>query len=364
LRRKTRLFDQASVELGLTGGFPCQPFSSAGKKEGIRDVRGTLFQSIVDVLATHRPQTFVLENVKRLLTMEKGSHFATILAALADLDYAVEWRLLNAMHFGLPQNRERVILLGTRLSDERRNRYRSGELAPVRLAPLDDLQNLDPFDRAMLFDPRSWQAITAHRTRFPPWGVAIDGCFFAAEPVGFAEALPPVKVSAILEPRVSEDFDFAEATLAWVGANSPVNRFVHGVEILSNQQGGARMGYTIFGINGVAPTLTSTTSRHYERYKVGERYRRLTNIEYARIQGFPDGHCRAVSVYDQYALLGNAVPPAMVKWVMSRTKGEGIARSGMAEKATKRSLFDYYAGSEEDHSESRLCSSTWPLPSG
>ncbi len=243
----------------LTGGFPCQPFSSAGKKEGIRDVRGTLFQSIVDVLASHRPPSFVLENVKRLLTMEKGHHFATILAALADLDYAVEWRLLNAMHFGLPQNRERVILLGTRLTDERRSHYQSGELAPVRLAPIDDLRNLNPFDRAMLFDPRSWQAITTHRTRFPPWGMAIDGRVFAAEPGGFAEALPLVKVAAILEPRVSEDFDFTEATLAWVGANSPVNRFVNGVEILSNQQGGARMGYTIFGINGVAPTLTSTT---------------------------------------------------------------------------------------------------------
>ena len=99
----------------LTGGFPCQPFSAAGKKEGIRDARGTLFQSIVDVLKRTAPQHFVLENVKRLLSMEQGAHFATVLSALAELDYFIEWRVLNAKHFGLAQNRERVVLLGTRL---------------------------------------------------------------------------------------------------------------------------------------------------------------------------------------------------------------------------------------------------------
>ena len=51
------------------------------------------------------------------------------------------------------------------------------------------------------------------------------------------------------------------------------------------------MGYTLFGINGVAPTLTSSTSRHYERYQINNQFRRLTPIEYARIQGFPDHHC-------------------------------------------------------------------------
>ncbi len=85
------------------------------------------------------------------------------------------------------------------------------------------------------------------------------------------------------------------------------------------------MGYTIFGINGIAPTLTSTTSRHYERYKIGDRYRRLTNVEYARIQGFSDAHCRIVPIYDQYALFGNAVPPPMVKWVMRQLLENRIA---------------------------------------
>jgi DNA (cytosine-5)-methyltransferase 1 len=76
----------------LSGGFPCQPFSSAGKKLGVRDPRGTLFQAIVQVIERHQPRFFVLENVKRLLSMEQGCHFATILTALAGIGYRIEWR--------------------------------------------------------------------------------------------------------------------------------------------------------------------------------------------------------------------------------------------------------------------------------
>ena len=97
-----------------------------------------------------------------------------------------------------------------------------------------------------------------------------------------------------------------------------MNKFVNGVQILYNQKGGARMGYTIFGSEGIAPTLTCTTSRHYERYKIGNSYRRLTNVEYARIQGFPDHHCSAASIYRQYSLYGNAVPPQLAKWAIKQ----------------------------------------------
>src|SRR5208283_5141679 len=128
----------------------------------------------------------------------------------------------------------------------------------------------------------------------------------AADLKKFSAQTAVIPVGGILQDNVAAEFDFTEATLKWVSANTPVNRFVQGVEILSNQEGGARMGYTIFGIEGVAPTLTSTTSRHYERYKIGNRYRRLTNVEYARIQGFPDDHCAGMALHDQYALLGNA----------------------------------------------------------
>ena len=323
----------------LTAGFPCQPFSSAGKKEGIRDARGTLFQLIVDVLRIHRPTFFILENVKRLLTMEQGCHFATILGALAELDYVVEWRLLNAMHFALPQNRERVLMVGKRCDGE--SRWHRADIAPIRLATADDLAQMNGWEREKLFDVDVWDDTARHRSRFPSWGVAVAGRFFAADLKRFSSAFQAVTLASVLEPSVAGDFDFTESTHQWLSSNKPVNRFVNGVEILSNQRGGARMGYTIFGIGGVAPTLTSTTSRHYERYKVGERFRRLTNVEYARIQGFPDDHCRAVSIYDQYTLFGNAVPPPMAQWVIGRLACEGVSRTAIPLQTHNLTLFDH-----------------------
>jgi DNA (cytosine-5)-methyltransferase 1 len=127
-----------------------------------------------------------------------------------------------------------------------------------------------------------------------------------------------VPFKSILQSNVSGNFDLTESTIARLENSSPVNRFVNGVEILYNQKGGARMGYTVFGIEGIAPTLTSTTSRHYERYKIGDKYRRLTDLEYARLQGFPDDHCSAVALQHRYILYGNAVPPPMVSWTLQK----------------------------------------------
>lgn len=306
----------------LTAGFPCQPFSSAGKKAGIRDPRGTLFQVVVEMIAKHSPRFFVVENVKRLLSMEKGAHFATILDALTNLDYAVEWRLLNAMHFGLAQNRQRVFIIGRRVT----NKYDT-HAHDIYLGNQEDFQPMSLHLYERYADRSKWTYIESHAQRFPEWGIARKGRFFACDPKEFSEAKPAVTLECILESEVDPRFDFTATTQHWIHRNRVVERFVDGVQILSNQNGGARMGYTIFGVKGVAPTLTATASRHYERYKVGNAYRRLTNVEYARIQGFPDDHCRGISIYDQYALYGNAVPPPMAEWVLQRLlseKGEQI----------------------------------------
>ncbi|MEX0715033.1 MAG: DNA (cytosine-5-)-methyltransferase [Planctomycetaceae bacterium] len=299
------LLDEVPPHDLLTGGLPCQPFSSAGKKRGIRDSRGTLFEAIVHVLRAQRPRWFVLENVKRLLSMERGDHFATILAALADLDYRIEWRLLNAVDFGLPQNRQRVFLAGTR-----------------RDAAHDESALQARGQRPVGYParPHEWRAIRNHGARFPTWGIAEDGRFFGTNPPRSAviNGTSPPKLRDVLEREVDPMFDFTAATQARLRDNRLVEKFVEGVRIVSNQNGGARMGYTIFGIDGVAPTLTATPSRHYERYRIDGRYRRLTNVEYARLQGFPDDHCAAASIYDQYGLYGNAVPPPMAEWVMGR----------------------------------------------
>jgi DNA (cytosine-5)-methyltransferase 1 len=96
----------------LCGGFPCQAFSIAGKRGGFKDTRGTLFFEIARILSVKRPQLLLLENVKGLLSHDRGRTFGTILATLSELGYLCEWQVLNSKDFGVPQNRERVFIVG------------------------------------------------------------------------------------------------------------------------------------------------------------------------------------------------------------------------------------------------------------
>ncbi len=96
----------------LCAGWPCQSFSVAGKRLGFEDTRGTLFFDIARILHDKRPRYFLLENVKGLLSHEQGKTFQTILGVLSDLGYRCEWQVLNSKHFGVPQNRERVFIIG------------------------------------------------------------------------------------------------------------------------------------------------------------------------------------------------------------------------------------------------------------
>lgn len=96
----------------LVGGFPCQSFSIAGKRGGFDDTRGTLFFDIARILAAKRPKLFLLENVKGLLSHDGGRTLATILATIDGLGYDAQWQVLNSKNFGVPQNRERVYIVG------------------------------------------------------------------------------------------------------------------------------------------------------------------------------------------------------------------------------------------------------------
>lgn len=96
----------------LLGGFPCQAFSHAGKKEGFNDTRGTLFFDVARILKEKRPASFLLENVKGLVSHDKGKTFNTILKVLKDLNYEVFYKVLKSVDYGVPQNRQRIIIVG------------------------------------------------------------------------------------------------------------------------------------------------------------------------------------------------------------------------------------------------------------
>lgn len=276
----------------LTAGFPCQPFSFAGKKRGIDYLRATTLDAICALLRTRAPQAFVLENVKSLLTIAHGAHFAEVLRRLTACGYFIEWKVFNVMELGLPQNRQRVLILGTR--DLQAERQLGDQTDWMRLAGSEQAKD-----------------IVACAGSFPTWGVASGESYVGVRaPRRIPEGL---SLRSVLEGSVGDEYDFTLATKQRLPESTPVGQFIDGVEVLFNQDGGRRMGYTIYGVNGVSPTLTATSSRHYERFAVGDRYRRLTPIEYARIQGFSDSHCADVARNQQYGLIGNAIPPALAK---------------------------------------------------
>lgn len=102
----------------LLAGFPCQAFSIMGKMRGFRDTRGTMFFEVARILDRRKPQAILLENVKQLTTHDRGRTFSVILGTLKELGYYVKWKILNAMDFGLPQKRERILIVGFRDPDK------------------------------------------------------------------------------------------------------------------------------------------------------------------------------------------------------------------------------------------------------
>lgn len=102
----------------LLAGFPCQAFSIMGKMQGFSDTRGTMFFEIERILKYHRPPYILLENVKQLVGHDKGRTFKIILERLDSLGYHVKWKVLNALDFGLPQKRERVIIVGFQYKED------------------------------------------------------------------------------------------------------------------------------------------------------------------------------------------------------------------------------------------------------
>lgn len=98
----------------LLAGFPCQPFSNAGLKKGFEDTRGTLFFHIARIINHHKPKIVFLENVKGLKTHDKGQTYKVVENTLNELGYNIHTKILNAKDYGVPQNRERIYIVGFR----------------------------------------------------------------------------------------------------------------------------------------------------------------------------------------------------------------------------------------------------------
>lgn len=113
---KRNINDVPDIDLYVCG-FPCQPFSIAGDRKGFADKRGNVFFSCLEVIEVKQPKYFILENVKGLLNHDKGNTWNVILKSLIILEkygYTVKWKVLNTKDYGIPQNRERIFIIGSK----------------------------------------------------------------------------------------------------------------------------------------------------------------------------------------------------------------------------------------------------------
>lgn len=148
----------------LCAGFPCQPFSIIGAGAGFADARGTLFFELAKIIEAKEPPAFVLENVKQLATHNKGKTLSRILEILRGLGYTVDYRILNALNFGLPQKRERILIVGFR-----------GEATsfnwPTRklpMIPLSELLEAEPDASTFVSDRIKRKRQSVHKAKIKP----------------------------------------------------------------------------------------------------------------------------------------------------------------------------------------------------
>lgn len=270
----------------ICGGFPCQAFSIAGARRGFKDTRGTLFFEIARFAAILKPKYLFLENVKGLLNHDKGDTFETILSALDELGYDVEWQVLNSKDFGVPQNRERVFIIGHLRGERGRKVFPIGgedEKSSAKRLGINILGNTK--------NPNG----TAKGTRdivHDPKGIV--GTLTATDYKGPKQiAVPKIRV------REATKKGYAEATVG-----DSVN--------LAHPNSKTRRGRVG---EGIANTLVTGDSQ--EVVMPNFRIRKLTPRECWRLQGFPDwafDKAQEVNSNSQlYKQVGNSVTVNVIK---------------------------------------------------
>lgn len=258
----------------LCGGFPCQSFSTAGLRKGFSESRGTLFFELARILEARHPSYFLFENVPGLLSHDKGQTFCTILRALSDLGYCVEWTVLDSKNFAVPQSRKRVYIAG--FFDNRC----AGKILPFREANRSTLVQLLPGRQGnRVYDPKG---LSCTLTALAGGGGGKTGLYAVGIPVkeatkqGFATAFPGDSID-----------------LGFIGSNTRRGRV------------GKQIAHTMTtkNIQGVVTELG--------------RIRRLTPREALRLQGFYEEQIDKIlavnSDVQAYKQAGNGVTVTVVE---------------------------------------------------
>lgn len=247
----------------LCAGFPCQAFSIAGKRGGFEDTRGTLFFDVAEILKKHRPKAFFLENVKGLTNHDSGKTLTTILNVLRnDLGYFVpNPQVLNAKDFGVPQNRERIFIVG--FLDEKLAQSFSYPEASSDIAAFEDVKEEDPVSVKYYLSTQYLKTLVEHKARHESKGN------------GFGYAVIP---------------DDGVANAVVVGGMGRERNLVYDDRL---------------------EDFTPITNIKGEVNRQG--IRKMTPREWARLQGFPDTFVIPVADASAYRQFGNSVAVPAIK---------------------------------------------------
>lgn len=247
----------------LSGGYPCQSFSYAGKRRGLDDTRGTLFYNYAKILAQLKPKMFLVENVRGLTTMDHGRTLKTMIEVFESFGYHTTYKVLNAWDYGVAEKRQRMILVGVRNDLNINYKFpKAHEYKPVLRDVLKDV----PDSPGMKYSKRKYDVLKL---------VPAGGCW---------RDLP-------------EDIAKEYMGASW-------------------NSGGGRTGMAR-RLSWYEPSLTLTTSpsqKQTERCHPDET-RPFTTREYARIQSFPDSWKFVGGVGSVYKQIGNAVAVNFAKEV-------------------------------------------------
>ena len=284
----------------LTAGFPCQAFSVAGKRKGTKEARGTLFAHIARVASAKRPPLLLLENVKGLLSSESGRTFAIILRTLGNLGYLLEWQVLNSKHFGVPQNRERVFIVGHLRGAGTKQIFPIGE--PDKVSAKDE----EGGQRVASCLDRNYHKGARRQRQFVMQLVG-DRDNPSASVKDEAFCLPSNPMSdrqqVVLLPAVKHKLPFM--------GTAPKPKNIMTEPSFPLQTSG---GYDLAILKGKT-TRQAEFDGDKDIYAGYAGIRRLTPTECERLQGFPDGWTEGVSDTQRYKLLGNAVTVNVVEFL-------------------------------------------------
>ena len=329
--------DLSYVDL-LVFGFPCQAFSMAGKRGGFEDTRGTLFYDALRYLKEHNPRYFIAENVKGLLSHDSGKTFQTIIDCLAlttntqmslmpfdNLGYHIYYKVLNTKDFGIPQNRERIFIVGIR--DDADNNFRFPKEINLK-NKLKDLLQINVDDKYYLSD-KMIEGFKNHKNKHEEKGNGFQWNPKDLEKDNIANCL---RANAALCPT-----DNTIITHSLYPRSSKTNK--GGTGHLSKSDG---TKYCLDTGNAQAvewvadyrndeglrkrkekttPCLTASKNSETELSRMPpilkqDKIRRLTPIECERLQGFPDNHTEGVSDTQRYRQCGNSITVNVIEAIL------------------------------------------------